>query len=60
MRHVIDHTRTGSIVLEHDGCLTDQPITPGTPADRSQTVAALAQYLPHLIDAGYQFTTITP
>ncbi|MDH6115293.1 peptidoglycan/xylan/chitin deacetylase (PgdA/CDA1 family) [Kitasatospora sp. MAP12-15] len=57
---VMDHTRTGSIVLEHDGCLTDQPITPGGPADRSQTVAALADYLPRLLHAGYRFTTVGP
>ncbi|GAA1234366.1 hypothetical protein GCM10009665_25730 [Kitasatospora nipponensis] len=60
VRHVVAHTRTGSIVLEHDGCLTDRPIAPGGPADRSQTVAALAAYLPRLIDAGLHFATVAP
>ena len=55
---VLRHARTGSIVLEHDGCLTPDPIVPGGPADRSQTVAALADYLPQLIDAGYRFTAV--
>ena len=39
-------TRTGSIILEHDGG-----------GNRSQTVAALKIGLPRPFDAGYQFTT---
>jgi peptidoglycan-N-acetylglucosamine deacetylase len=39
-------TRTGSIILEHDGG-----------GNRSQTVAALMIWLPRLLGAGYQFTT---
>jgi peptidoglycan-N-acetylglucosamine deacetylase len=39
-------TRTGSIILEHDGG-----------GNRSQTVAALKIWLPRLLEAGYQFTT---
>ena len=57
---VMSRTRTGSIVLEHDGCLIDGPILPGGPADRSQTVHALARYLPRLIDNGYRFTVPGP
>lgn len=41
---VMGHTRTGSIILEHDGG-----------GDRSQTVAALQQFLPQLLQAGYHF-----
>jgi peptidoglycan/xylan/chitin deacetylase (PgdA/CDA1 family) len=41
---VLGHTHPGSIILEHDGG-----------GDRSQTVAALTQFLPKLLDAGYQF-----
>jgi peptidoglycan/xylan/chitin deacetylase (PgdA/CDA1 family) len=44
VQNVLGHTRTGSIILEHDGG-----------GDRSQTVAALQQFLPKLIDAGYHF-----
>jgi peptidoglycan-N-acetylglucosamine deacetylase len=43
---IVSDTRTGSIILEHDGG-----------GDRSQTVAALKIWLPRLLDAGYQFTT---
>ena len=57
---VLCRARTGSIVLEHDGCLIDGPIVPGGPADRSQTVAALAAYLPRLIHNGYRFTAVEP
>jgi peptidoglycan/xylan/chitin deacetylase (PgdA/CDA1 family) len=39
-------TRSGSIILEHDGG-----------GDRSQTVAALGIALPRLLDAGYRFRT---
>jgi peptidoglycan/xylan/chitin deacetylase (PgdA/CDA1 family) len=39
-------TRSGSIILEHDGG-----------GDRSQTVAALTIALPQLLDAGYRFRT---
>jgi len=38
-------TRTGSIILEHDGG-----------GDRSQTVAALKTVIPRLLDEGYRFT----
>jgi peptidoglycan-N-acetylglucosamine deacetylase len=41
---VMGHTHTGSIILEHDGG-----------GDRSQTVAALAKFLPQLLAAGYRF-----
>lgn len=43
---ILADTRTGSIILEHDGG-----------GDRSQTVAALKVWLPRLIAEGYQFTT---
>jgi len=46
VRDIVTDTRTGSIILEHDGG-----------GDRSQTVAALKIWLPRLLDAGYQFTT---
>jgi len=46
VRDIVADTRTGSIILEHDGG-----------GNRSQTVAALKIWLPRLIDAGYQFTT---
>jgi peptidoglycan-N-acetylglucosamine deacetylase len=46
VRHIVADTRTGSIILEHDGG-----------GDRSQTVAALKIWLPQLLKAGYQFTT---
>jgi hypothetical protein len=42
----VSDTRTGSVILEHDGG-----------GNRSQTVAALRIWLPRLLDAGYQFTT---
>jgi peptidoglycan/xylan/chitin deacetylase (PgdA/CDA1 family) len=46
--HIVDnvmgHTTTGSIILEHDGG-----------GDRSQTVAALARFLPQLLAKGYRF-----
>ncbi|WEO94659.1 hypothetical protein A6P39_011950 [Streptomyces sp. FXJ1.172] len=45
-RTILSTTRTGSIILEHDGG-----------GDRSQTVAALRVVLPRLIDAGYHFAT---
>jgi peptidoglycan/xylan/chitin deacetylase (PgdA/CDA1 family) len=45
-RDIVTDTRTGSIILEHDGG-----------GNRSQTVAALKIWLPRLLDAGYQFTT---
>ena len=44
--NIMRNTRTGSIILEHDGG-----------GDRSQTVAALTIVLPRLLDAGYRFTT---
>ena len=46
VRDIVSDTRTGSIILEHDGG-----------GNRSQTVAALKIWLPRLLDAGYQFTT---
>jgi peptidoglycan-N-acetylglucosamine deacetylase len=44
IQSILGHTRTGSIILEHDGG-----------GDRSQTVAALRYVLPRLLDAGYRF-----
>jgi len=44
--NIMRNTRTGSIILEHDGG-----------GDRSQTVAALKIVLPRLLDAGYRFAT---
>lgn len=44
---IMKQTRTGSIILEHDGG-----------GDRSETVAALAVVLPELLAAGYRFTTV--
>ena len=46
VRGIVSDTRTGSIILEHDGG-----------GNRSQTVAALKIWLPRLLAAGYQFTT---
>ncbi|WP_269856694.1 polysaccharide deacetylase family protein [Streptomyces sp. RPT161] len=43
---VLDRTRTGAIIINHDGG-----------GDRSQTLAAVRTYLPRLIAAGYRFTT---
>jgi peptidoglycan/xylan/chitin deacetylase (PgdA/CDA1 family) len=44
--NIMDNTRTGSIILEHDGG-----------GDRSETVAALKVVLPRLLAAGYHFRT---
>ena len=44
--NIMRHTRTGSIILEHDGG-----------GNRSQTVAALGIVIPRLLAAGYHFTT---
>ena len=44
--NIMRNTRTGSIILEHDGG-----------GDRSQTVAALRIVLPRLLAAGYHFRT---
>ena len=44
--NITRNTRTGSIILDHDGG-----------GDRSQTVAALRIWLPHLLAEGYRFTT---
>ena len=44
--NIMRNTRTGSIILEHDGG-----------GNRAQTVAALAYVLPRLLDQGYQFRT---
>jgi peptidoglycan/xylan/chitin deacetylase (PgdA/CDA1 family) len=46
IQNIMRNTRTGSIILEHDGG-----------GDRSQTVAALSVVLPRLLDAGYHFRT---
>ena len=46
VRGILADTRTGSIILEHDGG-----------GNRSETVAALKIWLPRLLEAGYQFTT---
>jgi peptidoglycan/xylan/chitin deacetylase (PgdA/CDA1 family) len=45
--NIMKNTRTGSIILEHDGG-----------GDRSQTVAALKIVLPQLLEAGYRFTRV--
>ena len=45
VKAIMGTTKTGSIILEHDGG-----------GDRSQTVAALKIAIPRLIDEGYQFT----
>jgi peptidoglycan/xylan/chitin deacetylase (PgdA/CDA1 family) len=42
---IMTSTRTGSIILEHDGG-----------GNRSQTVAALRTVIPRLLDEGYRFT----
>jgi peptidoglycan-N-acetylglucosamine deacetylase len=44
--NIMDNTRTGSIILEHDGG-----------GDRSQTVAALRIVLPRLLAEGFHFRT---
>lgn len=44
--NIIRNTRTGSIILEHDGG-----------GDRAQTVAALNLVIPRLLEAGYHFRT---
>ena len=46
VRNIMRNTKTGSIILEHDGG-----------GNRSQTVAALKIVLPRLLAAGYDFTT---
>jgi peptidoglycan/xylan/chitin deacetylase (PgdA/CDA1 family) len=46
VRNIMRNTRTGSIILEHDGG-----------GNRTQTLAALKIVLPRLIDAGYYFVT---
>jgi len=46
VRTIMRNTRTGSIILEHDGG-----------GDRSQTVAALKIAIPRLLDEGYRFAT---
>ena len=45
VKTILGTTKTGSIILEHDGG-----------GDRSQTVAALKIAIPRLIDEGYRFT----
>jgi peptidoglycan/xylan/chitin deacetylase (PgdA/CDA1 family) len=44
--NIMRNTRSGSIILEHDGG-----------GDRSETVAALGIVLPQLLDAGFRFRT---
>jgi peptidoglycan/xylan/chitin deacetylase (PgdA/CDA1 family) len=44
--NIMANTRTGSIILEHDGG-----------GNRSETVAALKIVIPRLLDQGYHFTT---
>jgi peptidoglycan-N-acetylglucosamine deacetylase len=44
--NIMRNTRSGSIILEHDGG-----------GDRSETVAALGVVLPRLLEAGYRFRT---
>lgn len=44
---VLGHTHSGSIILEHDGG-----------GDRSQTVAALARFIPKLLEKGYRFVAL--
>ena len=46
IRNILGNTRTGSIILEHDGG-----------GDRSQTVAALRFVIPRLLEARYHFRT---
>ncbi len=46
VRNIMRNTKTGSIILEHDGG-----------GNRSQTVAALQIVLPRLLAVGYRFTT---
>ena len=46
VRSIMRNTKTGSIILEHDGG-----------GNRSQTVTALKIVLPRLLAAGYRFTT---
>jgi peptidoglycan/xylan/chitin deacetylase (PgdA/CDA1 family) len=45
--NIMRNTRTGSIILEHDGG-----------GNRLQTVAALKIVLPQLLEAGYRFTSV--
>lgn len=47
VRNVMRNTRTGSIILEHDG---------GGP--RAETVEALGIFIPQLLEAGYHFVTV--
>lgn len=46
VRDIMRTTRSGSIILEHDGG-----------GNRSETVAALGIVIPRLLDAGYHFVT---
>ena len=46
VRNIMHNTKTGSIILEHDGG-----------GNRSETVAALKIVLPRLLAAGYHFRT---
>jgi peptidoglycan/xylan/chitin deacetylase (PgdA/CDA1 family) len=44
--NIMENTRTGSIILEHDGG-----------GNRSETVAALSIVLPRLVEEGFHFRT---
>jgi peptidoglycan/xylan/chitin deacetylase (PgdA/CDA1 family) len=46
VRNIMANTRTGSIILEHDGG-----------GNRAETAAALKIVIPRLLDEGYRFTT---
>ena len=45
--NILKNTKTGSIILEHDGG-----------GDRAETVAALKIAIPRLLDAGYHFRSV--
>jgi peptidoglycan/xylan/chitin deacetylase (PgdA/CDA1 family) len=47
VRNIMRNTKTGSIILEHDGG-----------GNRSETVAALKVVIPRLLDAGYRFYAV--
>ena len=49
VNNIVRNTRTGSIILEHDGG-----------GNRSQTVAALRIVIPRLLRAGYRFRAPLP
>lgn len=49
---ILDRVRPGSLIILHDG-------GNGRKTDRSQTVNALAQVIPALLDRGFQFVTLS-